>query len=106
MNAADLAAYGRDGFLVMPDFLPATDCDALQARADELVAGLDPGPVRTIFSARDQGPGIANLADILAGRYRSRSGLGLGILGTKRLADRFAIDTKPTGTHVEVEVTY
>jgi serine/threonine-protein kinase RsbT len=58
------------------------------------------------ISARDQGPGIANLDDILAGRYRSRSGLGLGILGTKRLADRFAIDTKPTGTHVEVEVTY
>ena len=57
-------------------------------------------------SARDQGPGIANLDEILSGRYRSRSGLGLGILGTKRLADRFAIDTKPTGTHVEVEVTY
>jgi len=57
-------------------------------------------------SARDHGPGIANLDEILAGRYRSRSGLGLGILGTKRLADRFAIDSKPTGTHVEVEVTY
>ena len=52
------------------------------------------------------GPGITNLDEILAGRYRSRSGLGLGILGTKRLADRFSIDSKPTGTHVEVEVTY
>lgn len=57
-------------------------------------------------SARDQGPGIANLDEILSGRYRSRSGLGLGILGTKRLADRFTIDSKPTGTYVEVEVTY
>ena len=58
------------------------------------------------ISARDHGPGITNLDEILAGRYRSRSGLGLGILGTKRLADRFSIDSKPTGTHVEVEVTY
>ena len=38
--------------------------------------------------AIDQGPGIRNLEEILAGRYKSRSGLGLGILGTKRLADR------------------
>jgi phytanoyl-CoA hydroxylase len=49
------AAYERDGFLVVPDFLPAADCDALQARAAELVAGFDPGPARTLFSTRDQG---------------------------------------------------
>lgn len=49
------AAYERDGFLVLPDFLPAADCDALQARAAELAAGFDPGPARTIFSTRDQG---------------------------------------------------
>lgn len=51
----DRAAYERDGFLVLPDFLPAATCDALQARAAELVAGFDPGPVRTVFSTRDQG---------------------------------------------------
>jgi phytanoyl-CoA hydroxylase len=51
----DLEAYRRDGFLVLRDFLPAADCDALQARAAELVAGFDPGPARTIFSTRDQG---------------------------------------------------
>ncbi|CAN5719046.1 Dot/Icm type IV secretion system effector LegD1 [soil metagenome] len=55
MNPAQLASYGRDGFLVLPDFLSAADCDALQARAAELAAGLDPGPARTIFSTRDQG---------------------------------------------------
>jgi phytanoyl-CoA hydroxylase len=49
------ADYARDGFLVVPDFLTAADCDALQARAAELVAGFDPGPARTIFSTRDQG---------------------------------------------------
>ena len=60
MSAPDLAAfhladYARDGFLVLEGFLPPADCDALQARAAELVAGFDPGPVRSIFSTRDQG---------------------------------------------------
>jgi phytanoyl-CoA hydroxylase len=55
MKAVDLEAYRRDGFLVLEGFLPAADCDALQARAAELVAAFDPGPVRTIFSTRDQG---------------------------------------------------
>ncbi len=58
------------------------------------------------IEARDQGKGIPNLEEILGGRYKSRSGLGLGILGTKRLADRFAIETGPGGTRVEVEVHY
>ncbi len=55
MSAPDLAAYARNGFLVLEGFLPEADCDALQARAAELVAGFDPGPARSIFSARDQG---------------------------------------------------
>ena len=55
MSVLDLDAYARDGFLVLPDFLPPADCDALQARAAELVAGFDPGPVRTVFSSHDQG---------------------------------------------------
>lgn len=54
MSPVDLEAYARDGFLVLEGFLPAADCDALQARAAELVAGFDPGPARTIFSTRDQ----------------------------------------------------
>lgn len=32
------ADYDRDGFLVVPDFLPAADCGALQARAAERAA--------------------------------------------------------------------
>lgn len=54
MTAAQRASYERDGFLVLPDFLFAADCDALRARAAELVAGFDTGPARTIFSAVDQ----------------------------------------------------
>jgi phytanoyl-CoA hydroxylase len=55
MTRPDLAAYARDGFLVIEGFLPASDCDALQVRAAELVSGFEPGPVRTVFSTRDQG---------------------------------------------------
>jgi len=54
MSAPDLDAYARDGFLVLPDFLSVADCDALQVRAAELVAGFDPGPARTVFSSHDQ----------------------------------------------------
>jgi phytanoyl-CoA hydroxylase len=54
MTGLDLARYQRDKFLVLKGFLPAEDCDALQARAAELVAGFDAGAARTVFSARDQ----------------------------------------------------
>jgi serine/threonine-protein kinase RsbT len=65
------------------------------------------GERRTVvIAARDHGPGIKNLEEILAGKYKSRSGLGLGILGTKRLADRFTIQSSSAGTHVDVEVNY
>ena len=43
--------------------------------------------------ARDKGPGIPNLADILAGDYKSRLGMGLGLRGVKRIADHFDIQT-------------
>jgi signal transduction histidine kinase len=66
------------------------------------------GPTRRCvhIEARDKGPGIANLEEILGGRYKSRTGLGLGILGTKRLADLFQIESGADGTRVEVEVHY
>ena len=48
----------------------------------------------------DSGPGIGNLDEILEGRYQSQTGMGLGILGTRRLMDDFDIKTKPSGTSV------
>ncbi|MCU7493221.1 MAG: response regulator [Ignavibacteria bacterium] len=43
----------------------------------------------------DDGPGISNLEDILAGHYRSETGMGLGIVGTRRLMDSFDIKCTP-----------
>lgn len=41
----------------------------------------------------DQGPGIGNLELILSGNYQSQTGMGMGILGARRLMDRCDIDT-------------
>jgi anti-sigma regulatory factor (Ser/Thr protein kinase) len=40
----------------------------------------------------DRGPGIARLAEVLAGRYRSATGMGVGIIGTRRLMDAFTVN--------------
>lgn len=37
--------------------------------------------------ARDNGPGIGNLEAVLAGRYRSKLGMGMGLRGSKNLMD-------------------
>ena len=50
----DRASYERDGFLVLPDFIAAADCEALKARAAELVDRWKPGSERTAFSTKDQ----------------------------------------------------
>jgi serine/threonine-protein kinase RsbT len=53
--------------------------------------------------AKDQGPGISNLPEILAGKYRSRHGMGAGLRGTKALMDDFDVKTGPgQGTVVTV----
>jgi signal transduction histidine kinase len=61
----------------------------------------DNGRQQLVMAVQDQGPGIANLDDILGGRYRSTTGMGLGILAARRLMDRFDIVTgKDAGTAI------
>ncbi|HTA45777.1 MAG TPA: ATP-binding protein [Bryobacteraceae bacterium] len=43
----------------------------------------------------DQGPGVRDLDRILAGQYESRTGMGLGIIGARRLMDQFQIESEP-----------
>lgn len=45
----------------------------------------------------DRGPGISDLPAVLAGSHRSEHGMGLGLLGARRLMDHFDITTKPKG---------
>ncbi len=56
------------------------------------------------IEARDRGPGITDLDRILKGDYTSKTGMGLGLQGCRRLMDRFEIDTGPgQGTVVIME---
>jgi signal transduction histidine kinase len=51
----------------------------------------------------DAGPGIADLPSVMEGRYRSKTGLGIGITGARRLMDRFDIRSAPGhGTQVRL----
>lgn len=52
------------------------------------------------IEVRDRGKGIANLQEILDGRYVSQTGMGIGIIGARRLMDRFHIESSPQGTVV------
>ena len=41
----------------------------------------------------DRGPGILDLKRILNGTYKSKTGMGLGIVGARRLMDGFLIES-------------
>jgi signal transduction histidine kinase/ActR/RegA family two-component response regulator len=56
-----------------------------------------------VIEIGDRGPGIARLDDILDGRYQSKTGMGLGILGARRLMDRFEIASE-TGVGATVTI--
>jgi len=43
--------------------------------------------------AQDQGPGIEDVDLVLAGGYSTSKGLGLGLSGSKRLVDKFEIQS-------------
>ena len=77
-NAFQYAGGGRVEFLVQDDTPPVF-----------------------LIRVHDQGPGIRNLQEILDGRYRSPTGMGLGIVGVRRLMDSFRIESAPgAGTNV------
>lgn len=48
-------------------------------------------PPAMLAKVTDRGPGIPNLSAILEGEYKSNTGMGLGIIGSRRLLDVFDI---------------
>lgn len=54
----------------------------------------------------DQGPGIARVEEVLRGEYRSKTGMGLGLSGTRRLVDDFDVVTSSRGTTIAIAVKY
>ena len=64
---------------------------------------IDPDAGVVVIVITDKGPGIGRLPSILDGSYKSRTGLGVGIVGTQRLVDDFNITSTPgEGTVVKL----
>lgn len=49
----------------------------------------------------DKGPGIVYLKEVLQGTYQSKTGMGMGIIGVKRLMDKCDIQSVPGNTVIE-----
>jgi signal transduction histidine kinase/CheY-like chemotaxis protein len=57
-------------------------------------------PQVLVVQVSDTGPGIRDVDAVLEGRYVSSTGMGLGLLGARRLMDRCDVRTSPNGTIV------
>jgi signal transduction histidine kinase len=63
----------------------------------------DRSPQALAMTISDTGPGIERADEILQGRYTSATGMGLGIIGSRRLMDQFRIESTPgAGTSVRM----
>lgn len=51
---------------------------------------------------QDGGPGITNVDEILNGKAKSKSGMGIGLRGAKKLMDDFQIVTGDKGTKIDI----
>ncbi|MCC2643082.1 MAG: histidine kinase [Nitrospira sp.] len=61
-------------------------------------------PQVLVIRVTDKGPGIRDLPRILEGRYQSATGMGLGILGAKRLMDQCDVQSQESfGTTVRLK---
>jgi signal transduction histidine kinase len=61
-------------------------------------------PQILVIGIEDQGPGIANIEQILSGKYQSSTGMGVGITGARCLMDQFEIVTAPgEGTRITLQ---
>jgi signal transduction histidine kinase len=98
----------RLGFEVQDQTRIATACSEIARNAvryagagkvEFAVEAEVPQVLRIVTS--DSGPGIEDTKKILSGRYRSSTGMGLGIIGAKRLMDGFELtSSKGVGTRV------
>lgn len=75
------------------------------AREGEIEIALEEAGGRRglLIIARDQGPGIADIALALQDGYSTSRSLGIGLPGVRRLMDQFEVTSEPgSGTLVRV----
>lgn len=76
------------------------------AKQGEIILNVEQEGGRTciVVVARDHGPGISDIGRALRDGYSSEGSLGLGLPGTRRLMDEFAIESEASrGTTVTVK---
>ena len=81
--------YGKGGKVEY--FLDAAD----EAMPDHRSPGF---VLRIVVS--DGGQGIPHIDDIWSGTYQSKTGMGIGMIGARRLMDRLDVETSDEGTRV------
>ncbi len=59
-------------------------------------------PQILLIHVTDEGPGIGNLQEVLDGTYHSTTGMGIGLIGSRRLMDRWEIHSSERGTEVTI----
>ena len=72
------------------------------ARGGRAEFGLDPDTRMLAIQVEDAGPGIRDLQAVMGGSYRSTTGMGLGIIGSRRVMDAFEITSVPGQTRVRM----
>jgi serine/threonine-protein kinase RsbT len=67
------------------------------AGTGEILLGIErlAGRHGVVVTARDRGPGIADIERAMQDGFSTAGGLGLGLPGAKRLMDEFSIDSAP-----------
>ena len=54
IRSNQISDYDKQGYLVLEEFVEESECDALRARAEEMVQEFDPAEVVSIFSTHEQ----------------------------------------------------
>ena len=70
------------------------------ARDGEVVFAVESDEGLFCVTVTDKGDGIPHLDKVMSGRYRSTTGMGMGLIGTKRLMDLFSVQSSSSGTVV------
>lgn len=68
----------------------------------EFSVKIEDKPQQLVVTVTDRGNGIKDLQSILGGTYVSPTGMGVGLLGAKKLCDHFEIKSDANGTCVSI----
>ncbi|MBL9121146.1 MAG: anti-sigma regulatory factor [Phycisphaerae bacterium] len=101
--AIELGFAGCDGTLIATAISEVARNILLYAQRGEIIlCCVELGGRRGLsIEARDSGPGIPDLRKALTDGYSTSRGLGLGLPGSRRLMDEFAIESEVgRGTNV------